>query len=69
MQFIGFLCTQMREYWQSTFNVDPTKPSIGAVNLNEVSHLLPSYHFAFARIFFSLEKVPFLRICEGKASR
>ncbi|XP_065056326.1 calsequestrin-2-like [Rhopilema esculentum] len=25
----------MKEYWQSTFNVDPTKPSIGAVDLNE----------------------------------
>ena len=23
----------MKEYWQSTFNIDPTKPSMGAVDL------------------------------------
>jgi len=27
----------MREYWQTTFNVDPTQPNIGAVDVNEQS--------------------------------
>ena len=35
----------MREYWQTTFNVDPTQPNIGAVDVNEVRSLYISFIF------------------------